>query len=73
MCVIVSKLGCDVINFEIKLIFQANQVVFFYMTKNQYINLNVLRTKRAFKIIKGLSLKQIKQAFLEGDSLTLKA
>ena len=44
--------------------------------KNQYKNLNVSRTKIAFydkiksifTIFKGLSLKQIKKTFLEGES-----
>ena len=35
--------GCDVINFEINFIF-------FYMTKKSRQNLNILRTKRAFKV-----------------------
>ena len=50
------------------------------MTKSQDENLNILRKKRAFKRnekaffinFKGLSLKQIKQIFLEGESPTLK-
>ena len=49
------------------------------MAKLQDKKLNILRTKRAFKmkqkafliIFKGLSLKQIKQFFLEGDTPTL--
>ena len=49
------------------------------MTKNQDKSLNILRTKKAFQInqkaffiiFKGLSLKQIKHFFLEGESLTL--
>ena len=47
--------------------------------KCQDKNLNILRMKRVFKmkyksffiIFKGLSLKQIKISFLEGESLTL--
>ena len=50
------------------------------MTKKQDKNLSILRTKRTFKqklkaffiIFKGLSLKQMKQNFLEGEGPTLK-
>ena len=50
------------------------------MTKKKDKNLNILRTKRAFKmkqnrffiIFKGFSLKQIKQFFLEGENPTPK-
>ena len=41
---IICLLGCDVINFEINLI-----KPFFNLTKGQDKNLNILRTKRAFK------------------------
>ena len=49
------------------------------MTKKSRQHLNILRTKRAFKmkkktffiIFKGLSLNQIKTIFLEGERLTL--
>ena len=66
-------------NFEINLV--SNQAVFSTWPKSQDRNLNILRTKRAFKMkykaffsnFKGLSLKQIKQfLFLGGDSPTLK-
>ena len=40
---IVCQPGCDVINFEINLIFLIKP--FCYMTKNQGKNLNILRTK----------------------------
>ena len=45
-----------------------------YMTKKcQDKNLNMFRTKKKaiFIIFKGLSLKQIKSTFMEGDSSTL--
>ena len=58
----------------------SNQAVFSTLLKMQGKNLNILRTKRAFKmkekaffiILKVLSLKQIKHTFLEGESPTLK-
>ena len=51
MCIaIICFPDCDVKNFEIKLIFLIKP--FFYMTKNQGKNLNILKTKRAFKVIK---------------------
>ena len=48
------------------------------MAKNSRQDLNILRTNRAFKtkqkaffiIFKGLSLKQVKQIILEGESPT---
>ena len=49
MCIaIVCLPGCDVINFEINLIFLIKQ--FFYMTKKSRKNLNILRKKRASKV-----------------------
>ena len=50
------------------------------MPKSQNKSLNILRIERAFKmkkkaffiIYEGLSLKQIKQIFLEGESPTLR-
>ena len=50
------------------------------MTKSDDKNLNILRMEKAFKmkkniffiIFNGLSMKQITQIFLEGESLTLK-
>ena len=69
--VIVCKLGCDVIKFEISLL--SNQTVFLTWPKIQDKNLNILITKDEIKSnflsLKGLSLKQIKQ--LEGESPTL--
>ena len=48
MCiVIICKPGCDVINFEINL---SNQEVFSTQPKSQDKNVNILRTKRAFKV-----------------------
>ena len=46
--VIVCDSGCDAIHFEINLIFLIKSS--FYMTKSQDKNLNILRTKRAFKV-----------------------
>ena len=40
--------GCDVINFGINLIFLVK--AFLYMTKRQDKNLNIVRTKRDFKV-----------------------
>ena len=40
--------GCDVINFEINLVFLIKP--FFYMTKKSRQNSNILRTKRDFKV-----------------------
>ena len=40
------------------------------MAKKSTQKFKYLRTKIAFKIFKGLSLKQLKQLFLEGVSLT---
>ena len=42
--------GCDVINFEISLIFLIKP--FFYMTKYSRQNLNILKTKKAFQVKK---------------------
>ena len=77
--VIVCWSGCDVINFEINLIFLIKPYSSIW-TKSQDKNLNVLRTQRAFNMklkasfinCKGLSLKQIKQVLLEGESPILK-
>ena len=60
--VIVYLPGCDVINFEINLNFLIK--LFFYKTKKSRQNLNILRTRRSFKvkqkvffiIFKGLSV-----------------
>ena len=66
LCIaIVCLPACDVINFEINLIFLINR--FSTWAKSQDRNLNILRTKRALKmtlktfiiIIEGLSLKKI--------------
>ena len=74
MCIaVIGKPGCDVMGFEV------NQAIFSKWSKSHGKNLNVLRTKRAFKmksktsfiIFKGLSIKQITQNFLEGESPTL--
>ena len=63
MCIaIVCIPGCDIINFEINLIFLTKP--FSTWPKSQDINLNILRTKRDFKmkkkaffiIFKGLSV-----------------
>ena len=59
--------------------YPSNQAVFPTWPKCQDKSLNILRTKRAFKmkqnvifiIFKGLSLEQIKKFFLEGESSTL--
>ena len=64
-------------NFQVNLIFQSSRSS--YIPKSRDKNLNILRTKKAFKmnkkaffvIFKGFSIKQITQAFLEGESLTL--
>ena len=73
MCiVIVSFLGCDVMNFEINFSFLIKP--FSHMTKKviSYKNVNILRTKQAFFIIfKGFSLKKIKQTILEGECPTI--
>ena len=50
MCIaIVSFRGCDVINFEINLIFLIKPYLSTW-PKSQDKNLNILRTKRAFKV-----------------------
>ena len=73
MCItIVFKPGCDIINFEVNLIFLIKP---FFLHDRK-----VLRTERPFKmkqkaffiIFKGLSIKQITQFFLDGESQTLK-
>ena len=47
MCTaIVYFSDCDVINFEINLLIK----LFFYMTKKLRLELNILRTQRAFKV-----------------------
>ena len=49
MCIAIAcQPGCDVINFEINLVFLTK--LFYYMTKCKDKNLNILRTKRAFKV-----------------------
>ena len=79
MCiVIVCYPGCDVINFEVNLIFLI-KLFFSTWPKSQHKNLNIMRTKKTIKmkqkiffiIFKRLSLKQIKQFYLEGESPTL--
>ena len=53
---------------------------FFLHEQKVKTNLNILRTKRAFKmqekafsiIFKGLSLKQVKELFLKGESPNLR-
>ena len=75
---IVCKPGCHFMNFEIKLIFLIKPF-FLYGPKSHDKNLNILRTKRAFKmkyktifiIFRGLSMKQKTQFFLEGESPNL--
>ena len=47
MCIAMAP-GCDIINFEINLIFLIK--LFFYMNKNSRKKLNILRTKIAFKV-----------------------
>ena len=48
ICIAIAiESGCDVKNFEINLIFLIKS--FFYMTKIQDKNLNILKTKTAFK------------------------
>ena len=69
--------SCEVINFEINLIFPI--IHFFISPNSQDKNLNILRTKIAFKmkqkaffiILKRISLKQIKQIYSEGENPTL--
>ena len=78
-CIVIVWPGCDVINFEINLIFLIKPYSSIW-TKSQDKNLNILRTEGAFKMklkasfinCKGLSLKQIKQILLEGESPILK-
>ena len=49
MCISIDCFpGCDVVNFEINLFF--NQAVFSALPKSQDKYLNILRTKRAFKV-----------------------
>ena len=65
-------------NFEINFIFLIKPLLLHDQNVKTKI-LNILRTKRAFKmkqktffiILKGVSLKQIKRIFLEGESPTL--
>ena len=68
ICIVIHCLpGCGVLNFEINLINLSNQAAFSAWPKSQDKNLNILRTKIAFKIkyktffiiFEGLSLKQI--------------
>ena len=74
---ILGKPGCDVMNFEVNLIFLIKP--FFVHDQSRDKKLNILRTKRGAKInqktfsitFKGLSIKQITQIFLESESLTL--
>ena len=77
MCIlIVCKPGCDVVNFEIKIIFLIKP---FSPHEWPESHDKILRTERAFKMkqgaffinFKGLSIKQIKQFFLKGQSPTL--
>ena len=57
MCIAIAcQPGCDVINFEINLVFLTK--LFYYMTKCKDKNLNILRTKRAFIIFKGSSVSK---------------
>ena len=46
MCIV----GGDVINFEINLLYCSNPAVFSAWPKTQDKNLNILRTKKAFKM-----------------------
>ena len=71
MCIVIIVCPvCDVINFEINLSF----FIKLFPTSN------ISRTKRVvnmkekafFIIFKGLSMKEIKKTFLEGESPTLK-
>ena len=60
--------------FKLILPFQSSR--FSYMTKKSWQNVNILRTERTFKmkqkaffiIFNGISIKQITQIFLEGES-----
>ena len=55
MCIaIVSFPGCDVVNFEIDLIFLINP--FFYMNKKSRQKFKYLENKKFFIIFKGLSV-----------------
>ena len=74
---IVCKSRCDVmVDFKVNL---TNQAIFPTWPKSRDKSLNMLRTKRAFRmklktffiIFKELSIKQITQIFLEGESPTL--
>ena len=73
---IACKPGCDVMNFQVNLNL-FNQAVFHTWPKCRDKNLNILRMERAFKmkwkaffiIFKGLSINQIIQIFLEGETL----
>ena len=66
-------------NFEVNLIFLIKPF-FLHDQKVVTKTLNILRRNRAFQmklkalfiIFKGLSIKQVKQGFLEGDSPTLR-
>ena len=81
MCIaIVCKPGCDVMNFEVKLIFLIK--LFFLHNQNALTKTriswereNLLRwNKKTFSIIfKGLSIKQITQIFLQGKSPSLRS
>ena len=63
MCnVVVCTPGCDIINFEINLIF----LIKLFFLHDQKVN-----NKTFFIIFKGLSLQQIKQILLESESPTL--
>ena len=76
MCVVIfCKPGCDVINFEINLIFLIKP--FFLHAKKSRQKFNYLENEKSFKdeiksiIFEGLSLKQIKKICWEGESPTL--
>ena len=74
---IVCYPGCDVMNFEVSLIFVIKQF-FFTWLKSHDKNFNILRRKRAFKmkqkaffiIFKGLFNEVNNAIFLEGENWT---
>ena len=77
MCIeIVHLPGCDVMIFKINLVFLIK--LFFYMIKNSWQKLKYLENEKSFEdeiksffiLFKGLSMKQITQAFLEGERPT---
>ena len=80
MCIVIVSLpGCDVITFEIKLVFLIKSS-FSSWPKIQEKNLNKLRTKRTKRshkkhfssILKGFQWSKWNNYFLEGKSPTLK-